>query len=747
MAVATAAVLAASSRGQTILLDFGNSNSFRGASQVGADANGNYWTSVNSSVYWGSLIDVTGTNTSIGFGFSTAGDTDSFNGPAGATTNPITQQQLDNVQIDSSALGLLGGSDAAAFDYYADSTFVLQGLNSSLTYDLTFFGSHKFNANNVTRYSTYTDNTFSNVVSSTTLNVGVGSAQNQSNVATLSGLAAQTNNTLYVGFVGDGGTGSGYLNALSLYGYLGFRSGGTDTLNSGSAYVAIGNYTNGDSRSVDTIIGNGTTVQVNDASGIYYNSTLVMTNGGGTIGRGTNFTVYALTGTGNLALTGTNGLTISKGGDYSGTMTMTGGTLTLNGNGGLGTGGLVLNGGSLVVNAAQGLGTGTITVASGTTTLNNSSALTALTGNNNFVLGGNSATFQVWGNGQVLNLGSGNVSVTGFNNLNGFSGGMQFNGAISGSGTLNWYGSGSLVLGGANTFSGTINAGANGGSLLLSNVNAMQAATLNKGTNHNIVFALAGSNTYNLGGLTGAGNIVLSNGNSLNVNSSSSSTYSGSLSDSGSLTKSGNGTLTLSGDNNFTGSVTLAGGTLAVAGAGSSQALKSITSLTVAGGATLLLAAGDQLSDAALVTLSGGTIRRAAGFNEVFGALELTAASFLDFGTGPVGTLRFGVYSPDKLLNVQNFAEGNALRFGSDVGSFLPAGGALTNSFFSFNNAFSYDSNSFTITAIPEPSTILVALALLVLMIWPVRRRLIPESLGISGQRRPGRDGFVQSPR
>jgi len=82
----------------------------------------------------------------------------------------------------------------------------------------------------------------------------------------------------------------------------------------------------------------------------------------------------------------------------------------------------------------------------------------------------------------VLDLGSGNVSVTGFNSLNAFSGGMQFNGPISGTGTLNWYGAGSLVLGGSNSFAGTVNAAVNGGSLVLSNVNALQSATLNKGT-------------------------------------------------------------------------------------------------------------------------------------------------------------------------------------------------------------------------------------------------------------------------
>jgi hypothetical protein len=47
---------------------------------------------------------------------------------------------------------------------------------------------------------------------------------------------------------------------------------------------------------------------------------------------------------------------------------------------------------------------------------------------------------------------------------------------------------------------------------------------------------------------------------------------------------------------------------------------------------------------------------------------------------------------------------------------------------FSFTNggiaSSSWDGTTFTITAIPEPSTYVAAIALLALMLWPLRRRL-----------------------
>jgi autotransporter-associated beta strand protein len=194
------------------------------------------------------------------------------------------------------------------------------------------------------------------------------------------------------------------------------------------------------------------------------------------------------------------------------------------------------------------------------------------------------------------------------------------------------------------------------------------------------------------------------------------------------IEKIGGGTVTLSGNNNYKGGTTVSAGTLrlnATTGGGAAQT----ASLTVSSGGILLISQSNQVNDTAAVTLSGGTIQRGSGVSETFGALSLTTGSFLDFGTGAVGNLIFGAYTPSSLLTVQNFAEGNTLTFGNSISSFLPTGGSLTNSYFSFNNAFSYNDTTFTITAIPEPSTMVVAGSLMSLLLWPtlvarLRRRM-----------------------
>jgi hypothetical protein len=95
--------------------------------------------------------------------------------------------------------------------------------------------------------------------------------------------------------------------------------------------------------------------------------------------------------------------------------------------------------------------------------------------------------------------------------------------------------------------------------------------------------------------------------------------------------------------------------------------------------------------------------------------------------TEPVDTpcarpkLSFGTYTESALLTVQNFLPGNKLKFASGFNSaLLHTGGSLSNGNFSFSNGFTTgdEDGYFTITAIPEPSTILAALGLAGLMLW-----------------------------
>ena len=236
----------------TVLFDFGNNNSYRGASVVNPDQNGNRWNSLQTGVFYQDLIDTTGTATTIDFGFSTPVGTDSYNGPAGPTTNqPLTQAEIDAADIDAAALGIMGVK-AAAVDYVNgfDVQFEIQQLDPTKTYDLTFFGSHKFSTSDSTTYSIYTDNTYTTVVASGTLLVqtpGSPWLHNRDTVLTLSNIAPQTSNILYVQFTGTAG-GFGYLNDLAI---SEVAAASTWNVNAGGSWHTASNWSGGVPNGVD----------------------------------------------------------------------------------------------------------------------------------------------------------------------------------------------------------------------------------------------------------------------------------------------------------------------------------------------------------------------------------------------------------------------------------------------------------------------------------------------------------------
>jgi autotransporter-associated beta strand protein len=236
-------------------------------------------------------------------------------------------------------------------------------------------------------------------------------------------------------------------------------------------------------------------------------------------------------------------------------------------------------------------------------------------------------------------------------------------------------------------------------------------------TNQMTVFQYSFANSFEA-----AGQVTLADAaSSIAVASGATVTGSGSFIGTGGLTKKGTGTLSLTAANTFNGPLSVQAGALALAATGGSAAA-SVSSIGVTNGATLLVSQSHQVNNSAAVTLSGGTITRGSGVSEVLGNLNLTQASFLDFGNGASGNLTFGTYAPSALLTINNFLPGNTLVFGSDLRSSINS----TNLFqFSggFTSAWNDGASTFTITAIPEPSTYLAALGLLALTLWPLRLR------------------------
>jgi autotransporter-associated beta strand protein len=257
------------------------------------------------------------------------------------------------------------------------------------------------------------------------------------------------------------------------------------------------------------------------------------------------------------------------------------------------------------------------------------------------------------------------------------------------------------VSGETNTYQGKVSLAAN--------------ASINAGTGTGLVLDVASGDAVDLGGNTltfvGAGTHAVNDGI---------------VGTGGGIIKTGTGTATLAASNNFTGATAVTVGVLNL-NSSAGFSLGSTASVSVTN-ATLLISQSNQVNNSATVSLSGGTIQRGAGVSEVFGNLNITGSGILDFGTGATGNLTFGTYqnneaTPSALLTLNNFLPGNSFTFSSTSFSTNSVG-----SYFTFGTGYAGSSiantgSTFTITAIPEPSTVIAAAGLLGLMLWPTCRR------------------------
>ncbi len=294
---------------------------------------------------------------------------------------------------------------------------------------------------------------------------------------------------------------------------------------------------------------------------------------------------------------------------------------------------------------------------------------------------------------------------------------------------------------GTNTYSGdtTISAG----KIALGSALALQYSAFNTtGSTAGVGLDVTGFSSPTLGGLSGsvdlATAIVGGYGNVTTVTlnpQSGSVTYSGAIADGAAgmaLTKSGAGTQVLDGANTYTGNTTVTAGTLLLASSGSLAAGSPVDvnagefggsgtgngAVAVASGATLV--AGTSLVDNATFTLTGN--------------LTMAPGSIVSLGLGAGGTHdSFNLTGSTILFDgTQSFAfldQGAAPGLYSGIITGLVSAPDVSNwtvSNASWTGTFSLNGNDvdFTLTAVPEPASWLLALAGLVGLAFLDRRRI-----------------------
>ena len=206
----------------------------------------------------------------------------------------------------------------------------------------------------------------------------------------------------------------------------------------------------------------------------------------------------------------------------------------------------------------------------------------------------------------------------------------------------------------------------------------------------------------------------------------------GSIAGTNGFTKAGGGLLRLEGANALGGSVIVAGGELALA-ANTGASLGAVTNVRVQSGTSLRLVTTEQIGTATHLDLAGGTLRGASGqaaVEEAAGKLTLSTTSTIDVGASALtfagsSSVVWGNVAVLRITNWRSVADPQGGRIFFGIGGLTSA--QLAQVYFAdlgirgAQLAGPYGE----LTPIPEAPVAAAAAALVGLILWRERRRLM----------------------